>query len=341
MSDAAISFPIFGDTFVIDPPRYFSLFGRSFYFYGVIIAVGFLLAAIYMMRRSKDFGFVSDDIIDFLLCAVPAGIVGARLYYVIFNPENYFGAGKWGNIIKIWEGGLAIYGGIIAGIIGLIIYSRVKKVPLGAVLDVASFGVIIGQAVGRWGNFFNREAFGAETESFLRMGLITDAGTIYVHPTFLYESLWNVVGLIILHCVSKKRRKFDGQIFFMYVVWYGFGRYLIERLRTDSLYIGATDIRVSQLLAALSFCVALVVLVCKFMKKASDVKPLYVDSFAEREAERLSKKAGKKPVAAEVITEETADDADDDEYEYVLVDENGNEVEESADENNNSSTRII
>ncbi len=328
MSDISISFPIFGSDFVINPPRYFTVMGRNFYLYGVLIAVGFLLAAWYMMRRSKDFGFTHDNVIDFLLSAVPIGIVGARLYYVIFNPDDYFGAGKWLNIIKVWEGGLAIYGGIIAGIIGLVVYSRVKKFPLGAVLDVSSFGVLIGQAVGRWGNFFNREAYGAATDSIFRMGLGSGSGTIFVHPTFLYESLWNVVGLIILHIVSKKRRRFDGQITLMYIAWYGLGRFMIEGLRADSLYIGKTDIRVSQLLAAVSFGVAVMLLLIMYFRSPDKLKPLYVNTVKETKEEKTSE-----------VTETAADapapsDDDDDEYEYVLVDDQGNEI--SPDESDST-----
>ena len=327
MSDVSISFPILGDGFVIDPPRYFTLFGRNFYLYGVLIAVGFLLAAWYMMRRSKDFGFTHDNVIDFLLSAVPIGIVGARIYYVVFNPADYFGAGKWGNIIKIWEGGLAIYGGIIAGILGLIVYSRVKKLPLGAVLDVSSMGVLIGQAVGRWGNFFNREAYGARTESVFRMGLISGSGTVYVHPTFLYESLWNVLGLILLHVISKKKRRFDGQIALMYIAWYGLGRYLIEGLRADSLYIPRTDLRVSQLLAAVSFGAALILLLVMFFRPAEKRKPLYVDRAAGAEQSKTSE-------VTDTAADAPAPEADDDdEYEYVLVDDQGNEIspDESGD----------
>ncbi|MCF0120166.1 MAG: prolipoprotein diacylglyceryl transferase, partial [Oscillospiraceae bacterium] len=216
MSNAVISFPFLGEGFVINPPRFVSLLGRNFYLYGIIIAVGFILAGLYMAKRGRTFGFTSDNVIDLLLSAVPLGIVGARIYYIIFNPDNYFGAGKWLNIFKVWEGGLAIYGGIIFGVLGLFIYSRCKKVPFGAELDIASFGVIIGQIFGRWGNFFNREAYGAVTDSFFRMGLTTSSGTVYVHPTFLYESVWNLIGLIVLHFFSKKRRRYDGQTAALY-----------------------------------------------------------------------------------------------------------------------------
>ena len=194
--------------------------------------------------------------------AVPFGLIGARIYYIVFNASYYFGPGKWQNIIMLREGGLAVYGGIIGGAIAFIVYSRVKKIPIGKILDAGSFGLFIGQAIGRWGNFFNREAYGTETTAPWRMGLTTGAVTIYVHPTFLYESLWNIIGFILLHIFSKKRgRKYYGQYFLLYVAWYGLGRYMIEGLRTDSLFISGTDIRVSQLLAAVSFAVAIVVMI--------------------------------------------------------------------------------
>ena len=215
--EAAIHFPMFGENFIINPPVYVTLFGRNIYWYGIIIGFGFLLAVMYALRRSKQFGLTQDNVLDMLLAAVPSAIVGARLYYVVFNTENYFGAGKLGNIIKIWEGGLAIYGGIIVAVIALIIVCKVRKIPVLAMLDISGLGLLIGQAIGRWGNFMNREAFGGTTDVFCHMGFVIGNKVAYVHPTFLYESLWNIVGFIILHFISKKHRKFDGQIFTMYI----------------------------------------------------------------------------------------------------------------------------
>ncbi len=275
MGDAAISFPILGDNFIINPQRYFTIFGFSIYWYGVIIAVGLLLAVIYMMSRRRTFGLTEDNLIDMLLSCVPLGVVGARLYYIVFN-FDYFRADTFGetlkNCLNIRDGGLAIYGGVLFGMLGIYLYSRAKKIRLGVFFDIASLGVLIGQIAGRWGNFINREAFGI-TENvdtfFLRMGLTKPGGaTFYVHPTFLYESVWNLIGLIILHFYSKKR-KFDGHIFAMYVAWYGFGRFFIEGLRTDSLYLFGTGLRVSQGLAALSFIVATMYLILKLSDKRS------------------------------------------------------------------------
>ncbi|MBQ8026450.1 MAG: prolipoprotein diacylglyceryl transferase [Oscillospiraceae bacterium] len=258
MSNAEISFPLFG--IAVNPSNVIRIGSITIHWYGVIIAVGFLLAVGYALKRAKEFGFTQDDIIDMLLVAVPLAVICARLYYVIFMPQDYFGPGKWINIVKIWEGGLAIYGGLIGAVLGVILVCRRKKLSIGAMLDIGGIGMMIGQAIGRWGNFMNREAFGAQTDLPWKMGLTLNGTTTYVHPTFLYESLWNAVGFVLIHFLSKKR-KFDGQVFLMYIGWYGLGRFFIEGLRTDSLYIIHTNIRVSQLLAIVMFLAALVILI--------------------------------------------------------------------------------
>jgi len=275
MREAIISFPALGIT--INPPAGFELFGRTIYLYGIMAALGFILGMAYCTRRAPKFGLKDDHIYDVILWALPMAIVGARAYYVIFNYDLYRGR-PFTDIIAIWEGGLAIYGGIIAAVITLLIVCRIKKLPAGAVLDCGVFGLMIGQICGRWGNFFNREAFGAETELFTRMGLTTPNGTIYVHPTFLYEGLWNLLGVILLHIyVSKGKRKYDGEVFNLYVIWYGIGRAMIEGLRSDSLYIGSTGIRVSQLLAAVSAVIAVGVLIYMRTKPHT----LHVDRISE------------------------------------------------------------
>ena len=262
MNTVEISFPLFGEGFVINPPSYFNLFGFSIYLYGLCITAGFLLAGLYIYKRRSVFGMTQDDVLDIIILAVPCGIIGARLYYAAFSLSDYVGPGNWLNIFRVRQGGLAVYGGVIGGAIAFYIYSRMKKVPIGKLLDAAGFGLLIGQAAGRWGNFFNREAFGEVTNLPWKMGLMGTAGFVYVHPTFLYESLWNIVGLILMHIISKtKELKYHGQYFLMYVAWYGLGRYAIEGLRTDSLFVSASDIRASQLLAALSFSVAIWLLI--------------------------------------------------------------------------------
>ena len=275
-----ISFPSLH--FAWDPSRSFHIGPLEIHWYGLIIAVGMLLAVIYGCTRCKKFGLQQADILDGVLVIVPFAVLCARLYYCIFQWENY--RDNPISILFIWEGGLAIYGGVIGAAIGIVVYALVKKdkVKLTAVLDLTALGFLIGQAVGRWGNFMNREAFGYETNSFLRMGLLNKlTGEVtYHHPTFLYESLWNLCGFVILHFLSK-RRKYDGQIALGYVAWYGMGRAIIEGLRTDSLTAGT--FRVSQVLAAVSCVAAVAVLVVMAIRKP-DPEKLFVNVVAKREA---------------------------------------------------------
>lgn len=258
MSHAIISFPSLG--IELNPPSTLSLFGLDIHLYGLVIAAGFLLAVLYCAHRAPEFGLHSDHVYDVIIWALPIGIIGARTYYILFNYGEF--AGHPERFIQIWNGGLAIYGGIIAGVLTAVIVCKRKHVRIPAFLDMGCFGLLIGQLCGRWGNFFNREAFGSETTSFLRMGLTTAQGTIYVHPTFLYESLWNLVGFLALHFWTKKgHRAFEGQVFLLYILWYGLGRAWIEGLRTDSLYIGSTTLRVSQVLAIVSSLTAAILLI--------------------------------------------------------------------------------
>ena len=273
-----ITFPNLG--IEINPsPVAFTVFGKDIYWYGIIIAAGFLLAVFYMLSRAKDFGVTQDDVLDMILWAAPIGVVCARLYYCIFYWELY--ADDPISILYIWEGGLAIYGGIIGGAITLLVVAKHKKIPATVLLDVAGMGVIIGQLVGRWGNFMNREAHGAVTDTFLKMGLQDVSGVVtYYHPTFLYESVWNLVGFIGLHFFSKKR-KFDGEVFLAYVAWYGLGRVWIEGLRTDSLYLFhwtlfGQRIRVSQALSLVMVLVCAGILVYQFKVKKADGSNLFV-----------------------------------------------------------------
>lgn len=276
---STISFPSFG--IEINPPQVLSLGPVDIHLYGLVIALGLMLAAVYGMRRSKEFGLTEDNILDGVLWITPFAIVCARAYYVAFTWEHY--SRNPISILYIWEGGLAIYGGVLGAILGMWVFCRVKKLKFAAVLDLVLLGFLIGQSMGRWGNFFNREAFGAPTDSFFRMGLYntTTASWEYYHPTFLYESVWNLIGLGLLHVLSKKRR-YDGQIALGYAAWYGLGRAFIEGLRMDSLYWG--PFRVSQVLAALSCLTAVGILLWQSFRP-HDLSELYVNQVAQRETQ--------------------------------------------------------
>ena len=254
MHFTTISFPSFGIEW--NPIRSFQVGPLSIHMYGLIIALGLMAAVLYGCKRSQEFGIKEDDLIDGVLWVTPFAVLCARAYYVIFRWQEGGYAANPISVFYIWEGGLAIYGGVIGAAVGVCVFSKFKKISIPALLDLVSLGFLIGQAAGRWGNFFNREAFGAPTESFLRMGLFNSVTSQweYYHPTFLYESVWNICGFVLLHFLSKKRR-YNGQIALGYAAWYGLGRCIIEGLRMDSLYWG--PFRVSQLLAGVT-CVAAV-----------------------------------------------------------------------------------
>ena len=272
-----ISFPGLG--LEMNPDRAFSIGPLTIHLYGIIIAAGLMLAVLYGCRRAKAFGLKEDNIIDGVLWITPFAILCARAYYCIFSWEYY--RENPISVFYIWEGGLAIYGGVLGAIVGVAVFCKVKKIRLPMLLDLVSLGFLIGQCLGRWGNFFNREACGAETTSFLRMGLLNSytRQVTYYHPTFFYESVWNFTGFLLLHHLSKKRQ-YDGQIALGYAAWYGLGRAFIEGLRTDSLYWG--PFRVSQLLAAIS-CLAAVSVLLWQMFRPHDPANLYVNKIAEKE----------------------------------------------------------
>lgn len=236
--------------------------------YSVLIVTGLLLAVWYAMRRAKEFGINKDAMIDVVLVCAVFAIVGARLYYVLFSSDRdaYFSNPL--SILQIWNGGLAIYGGIIGAFGTALWMCRLRKVDTLRMFDLAAPGFLIGQALGRWGNFFNQEAFGSNTT--LPWGMtgseikLNENGLSYdpslpVHPTFLYESLWCLLGLLLVHIVSKRAYKFRGQLFSLYVIWYGTGRFFIEQLRTDSLYLGT--MRVSCLVAVVAVLAGVVMYV--------------------------------------------------------------------------------
>ncbi len=280
--DSVISFPMLGNLH-LNPPAYFTVFGHPIYFYGVIIGIAFLLGITFASKRAKRFGLKEDDIYDVMIWVIPCSIIGARLYYVLFQLDYY--TQHPDELFALRNGGLAIYGGVIAGALAVYLVCRHKKIPFLAMLDCLCYGLLLGQIIGRWGNFMNREAFGAETTVFCRMGLTApDGTTVYVHPTFLYESLWNLgVLLFLLWFDEAGKRRFDGHCMTLYFLLYGLGRFWIEGLRTDSLYIGGTGIRVSQ---ALSLALVIASSALLIYKHSQPFSPgdLYVNRVAAQEA---------------------------------------------------------
>ena len=307
-----ITFPGLG--IEIDPAAGFTVGPLSINFYGLIIATGLILAVVYAWKRCSQFGIKADDITDGVLYIVPFAVICARAYYCIFEWEARFASNPI-SALYIWEGGLAIYGGVIGALIGVSVFCYFKRIKLPALLDLVALGFLIGQSMGRWGNFFNREAYGAETDFFLRMGLMltpdryASTEMLYYHPTFLYESVWNLAGFLVLHFVSK-RRQYDGQVALGYVVWYGLGRAWIEGLRTDSLYlfdwaILGQPIRVSQALSAVMAVVAAFMLFYNLKIKKKTADGLWVNQLAAAKAAEAA--AAETENAAEEETPEFAD----------------------------------
>ena len=274
---STISFPFLG--IEVNPPRVLELGPAVIHYYGLIIAVGLMLAVAYCCKRSSQFGLKEDDILDGVLWVTPFAIVCARIYYCVFSWDEY--AANPISVLYIWNGGIAIYGGVIGAIIGMAVITRVKKIKLTPVLDLILIGFLIGQSIGRWGNFMNREAFGAATDSFFRMGLFNTKTNAweYYHPTFLYESVWNLIGFLLLHFLSKKRQ-YDGQMALCYAAWYGLGRCMVEGLRVDSLWWG--PFRVSQVLAGIT-CIAALSLLAYLHFRPHDPANLWVNQVAARE----------------------------------------------------------
>ncbi len=283
-----VTFPGLGLEFQLDRVALVVL-GHPIYWYGIIIALGVVLAVAVCCRLAPRLGIVPDHLLDLVLVAVPLGVVGARLYYILFYLDLYrtpAGGLDFLAMLRVWDGGLAIYGGIIVSALATVIFCRVRRVKFAAYADIGAIGLLIGQAVGRWGNFFNAEAYGGETALPWRMGV----NGVEVHPTFLYESLWNLLGLALLLVILFRFRRFDGQLFLTYVLWYGLGRAWIEGLRADSLYLfglrlfGA-PIRVSQLVAALSALAALGCLIYHLGVRRHTPEELYVNQMSEKERE--------------------------------------------------------
>lgn len=338
----------------------FELFGIKIYWYGVLITLGVVLAYLYASLRSKEFGINKDRMFDVVFVALIGGFLCARIYYCVFqtlDPNSGMSYNFITMFTTIRDGGLAIYGGVIGGFLSGFIACKIRKVNFRAMADLAAMGFLIGQCIGRWGNFINQEAFGGacspdwvfgmtSTDIIRRSGF--DAGTL-VHPCFLYESVWCLAGFVALHFYSKKLRTFDGEIALLYIAWYGLGRAWIEGMRTDSLMIG--QFRVSQLIAAASFVAGTVlVIVFKILTEKKNV-PLYVNTDACRELqeldraaeeERLRKKAEKKAgkEAPSILSEDSEDitldgaDVSDEPENQEEDEESSGEADESAADDN-------
>lgn len=269
--------------------NHISIFGFPIAFYGMIIGCGMLLGLFVATKEYVRSGYKADDIQDFALWVIVLGIIGARIYYVIFEWDYY--SKHLLEIPNIRQGGLAIYGGVLMALFTCIVYTKKKKLDFFPMADAGVLGLILGQAIGRWGNFFNAEAFGGYTDSFLAMRikesivnpaminenvrshilLLDDISYIQVHPTFLYESVWNLCVFFFLLWFSK-RKKFKGQVFLLYLGLYGFGRFFIEGLRADSLMLFGTGIAVSQALSLILVLASVILQIFFLKKKRSDVE---------------------------------------------------------------------
>lgn len=365
-----IQFPELGWKFHIDPTA-FTVFGFQIQWYGIIITIGLILALIYVLPRMKRFGLDADRAIDVIIGGVIGGIVGARIYYVLMRWDEY--KWDWKAIINTRNGGLAIFGGIIGGILIGYIIARIRKVKALPMLDVVSLGFLIGQGIGRWGNFVNQEAFGTNTDSFLGMtggtiqrtiadGMSMD-GDMYknglemlwekpVHPCFLYESIWCLLGFVILAFWSK-RRKYDGQIFLMYLTWYGAERFLVEGIRTDSLMLG--NIRISQALAAVIFVASVILQIVFFIRRKRDPESFVLYANTEeshrlieesrRKRMGLSKEDAKAGADSEDdddldIFNDDDDDFDEDELESSILGDDDDDDDEDEDDDDDEPVLI-
>lgn len=279
-----LSFPGLGiDEFAVNSVA-FTLFGRDVAWYGVIITAGIIMAALYVLYRANQEHISSDDVLDVGIYTVLFSVLGARIFFVVTSLEQYIGRPFW-KVFAIWEGGLAIYGAIIAGAITILVWCKLKKRDPLVFYDMIAPAVMIGQLMGRWGNFFNAEAYGSETDIFCRMGIKQGGEWHYYHPCFFYESFWNFIGLILISLFYKKK-KYNGQIVLMYFAWYGFGRMFIEQLRTDSLAIGGNNenavwyLKVSSILGLFFFLVCGGILLYNLIKKTK--RPTAFDEIPEK-----------------------------------------------------------
>ena len=322
LKNMPISFPgLFGE-WEFNPDPIAIHVGHGIYWYGIILAIAMLAGLFLAMKQAKHYGLTEDNVLDMLLWAVPSCIIGSRIYYVIFYLDLYKNADgslNWGQMIAMWEGGLAIYGTVIVGAIVALVYTRIKKLRFAAMTDLAVLGLMLGQIIGRWANFINREAFGGLTDLPWRMRLwVNSYEYIEVHPTFFYESMWNLAGLLLILFVVSKGRRFDGENTWFYFLWYGIGRFWIEGLRSDSLYLFdwtfmGEPIRVSQALSLVVAVVAAFMLFYNLKIKKRTADGLLVNQIAAaRAAERAADEEAalvQDPTLEEVILEAEAEES--------------------------------
>ncbi len=317
-----ITFPKLGLEFDVNTTA-FSIGSFSVQWYGIIIACGFMLAILYGYAMAKKMNIDRDKFFDGIIVGLICGVVGARLYYCIFYPGDKYINNPL-EILNIKEGGLAIYGGIIGGLLGGGITCKLRKLKVSACIDTAVVGFTIGQCIGRWGNFINQEAFGGATS--LPWGMQSDATEKVVvgpvHPCFLYESLWMLLGFILLHLFTRYKRRYDGQTTLMYMLWYGIGRFFIEGLRTDSLTVPGLDIRVSQLISAAMVIVSVVLLIV-FRKRTA------LTGCGSKEVMELN---GLSIENGEIVVNDISDIENEPKKSTIFADEDEEESEDNASE---------
>lgn len=333
-----IVFPHLNIDITIDKTA-FSIFGIDIQWYGLIISIGILLAIFFGFSQMKKYGLNSDRTLDCIIGGIIGGVVGARIYYVAFSWDSYKDNLK--SILNIREGGLAIYGGIIGAVVVAFIVAKIRQVKMLPLLDIAGMGFLIGQGIGRWGNFTNQEAFGSNTDLPWGMSGGTIQARIYnmiengnldisakelVHPCFLYESIWCLIGFVVLYMYSK-HRKYDGQMFLLYVAWYGFERSIVEGLRTDSLMLG--NVRISQVLAIVLTVTSIILLfvICSKVRRMGDDYTFYKDT--EHSKKLIAEEMNSKGKGSKFKDGSPLEDSS--KYTSILSKEDAKDVKNSSD----------
>ena len=333
-----IVFPHLNIDITIDKTA-FSIFGIDIQWYGLIISIGILLAIFFGFSQMKKYGLNSDRTLDCIIGGIIGGVVGARIYYVAFSWDSY--KDNFKSIFNIREGGLAIYGGIIGAVVVAFIVAKIRQVKMLPLLDIAGMGFLIGQGIGRWGNFTNQEAFGSNTDLPWGMSGGTIQARIYnmiengnldisakelVHPCFLYESIWCLIGFVVLYMYSK-HRKYDGQMFLLYVAWYGFERSIVEGLRTDSLMLG--NVRISQVLAIVLTVTSIILLfvIGSKVRRMGDDYTFYKDT--EHSKKLIAEEMNSKGKGSKFKDGSTLEDSS--KYTSILSKEDAKDVKNSSD----------